>query len=220
MHSVFHTVPFILAVSCCLAAGGKAPSKAERIAAAGGFVERPAQGPEILFVNGQSRLPAGIPGEVAAGLAQSLRLRVRACAAAEAARAGAGALRVTVVDDAAAPALLVAPDEGWARVNVAPLAAGAADDVAAARLRKELLRAFGFLMAGEHAVAAPADLDKIGEPVLSAEALMRAVRHARDLGMEPPRRATYRRAAQEGWAPAPTNDVQRAIAEKFGKASK
>ena len=33
-------------------------------------------------------------------------------------------------------------------------------------------------------------------------------------GVTPLRRTIYRRACQEGWAPAPTNDVQKAIWDK------
>ena len=33
-------------------------------------------------------------------------------------------------------------------------------------------------------------------------------------GMTPTRIASYKKACQEGWAPAPTNDVQKAIWEK------
>ena len=35
--------------------------------------------------------------------------------------------------------------------------------------------------------------------------------HARKLGMQMVRTTTYRKAAEEGWAPPPTNDVQKAI---------
>ena len=34
------------------------------------------------------------------------------------------------------------------------------------------------------------------------------------LGIRPVVQATYKKACQEGWAPAPTNDVQKAIWEK------
>jgi hypothetical protein len=34
------------------------------------------------------------------------------------------------------------------------------------------------------------------------------------LGVLPAQRATYLKACEEGWAPAPTNDVQKAIWDK------
>ena len=39
------------------------------------------------------------------------------------------------------------------------------------------------------------------------------------MGITPYRRTTYREACQEGWAPQPTNDVQKAIWEQV-KADK
>ena len=35
------------------------------------------------------------------------------------------------------------------------------------------------------------------------------------MGFAPYRRTTYKRACKEGWAPAPTNDFQRAVWEKI-----
>lgn len=44
-------------------------------------------------------------------------------------------------------------------------------------------------------------------------------KHLSDFGVKPRKMATYKRACQEGWAPAPTNDIQKAIWEK-AKADK
>ena len=38
------------------------------------------------------------------------------------------------------------------------------------------------------------------------------------LGVVPAETATYRQACREGWAPAPTNDVQRAIWDRYRAA--
>ena len=38
--------------------------------------------------------------------------------------------------------------------------------------------------------------------------------YMKPLGVLPAQRATYLKACEEGWAPAPTNDVQKAIWEK------
>ena len=54
---------------------------------------------------------------------------------------------VAIVDSDSLPALLLAPEEGWAVVNVAALSkANPPADVLASRVRKELLR--GFALAG------------------------------------------------------------------------
>ena len=38
--------------------------------------------------------------------------------------------------------------------------------------------------------------------------------YMKPLGVLPAQRATYMKACQEGWAPPPTNDVQKAVWEK------
>ena len=43
---------------------------------------------------------------------------------------------------------------------------------------------------------------------------------AEKLGIKPARMTTYRKAVEEGWAPAPTNDFQKAIWEEAKKKSK
>ncbi len=48
----------------------------------------------------------------------------------------------------------------------------------------------------------------------SPDPVMRMVNGAMARGIDTVRTDTYRRACQEGWAPAPTNDVQRAIWEQ------
>ena len=42
----------------------------------------------------------------------------------------------------------------------------------------------------------------------------RAEKYMEKCGVTPLRIATYRQACREGWAPAPTNDVQKAIWDK------
>lgn len=116
--------------------------------------------------------------------------------------------------------MLVAPDARWAIVNVAAVTKDAKNGVfAAARTRKVLLRAFlcaagamdsqynGSMMSP---IKTPADLDKIVEdPPL--DAMMRAEKTMRFVGLAPLERTTYLDACQEGWAPQPTNEYQKAI---------
>ena len=53
---------------------------------------------------------------------------------------------VSVVDVPGKPGLIVAPEEGWAVVNIAPLAAGQDGKLNfARRVRKEIYRAFGMV---------------------------------------------------------------------------
>lgn len=200
----------------------------------GGKVRKPgsAQG-KVVFLNAQRRVPA----EALAGAFAEIDATVHpmweavdvegvnaANPKGDIARVG-GRIGVAIVDDGAAPGLVVAPEDGWAVVNVAALAAGGAEGgTLAARVRKEVLR--GFALAGGCAfmsrgqvvlrggVRGPRGLDAIAEEEYGVEALMTLERELPGYGVMPWREATYKQACREGWAPKPTNDVQRAIWDK------
>ena len=119
------------------------------------------------------------------------------------------------------PLLLAAPEARWAVVNAAPLKAGSPSAaVLESRIRKELWRAAAFAMGASHSefplclmkpVFAPADLDALPVSEISAEPLSGIRQQFRALGITPARKSFYRKACEEGWAPPPTNDIQRAI---------
>ena len=58
------------------------------------------------------------------------------------------------------------------------------------------------------------DLDRNVCVIPSIEVLPKTKSAAKARGIIPGKRAVYQKACEEGWAPAPTNDVQRAIWEK------
>lgn len=136
---------------------------------------------------------------------------------------GANAV-VYVVDSAEAGALLVAPEDRWALVNVAALRGG---DVAS-RTQKELVRAFAFLCGAgasqfPESLTGPVlgveQLDAIKDYELPIDVLQRFTEYLEGMGVKPYIQASYRTACKQGWAPAPTNDIQRAIWERV-KADK
>lgn len=136
-------------------------------------------------------------------------------------RFGAGVC-VAVVESESLPALLATPEEGWGMVNVAKLRDPNLGKFAA-RVRLEILRAFalaaGVMYAAQgdfvlQPVRKPSDLDTIKREEFGV-----MMRHIFPLslpyfGITPWYQATYQKACQQGWAPAPTNDVQRAIWDK------
>jgi hypothetical protein len=134
---------------------------------------------------------------------------------------------VVIADVAGQPSLVVAPEARWATVNAAALVTpGVSAEMLALRLRKETWRAFGYLMGAanssfEHCllkpVFKPEDLDKLKGQTLSPEPFNKILQQAAVLGVKPTRMTTYRKACEEGWAPAPTNDFQRAIWEEMKK---
>ena len=137
------------------------------------------------------------------------------------AQANAG---VFVVDCDGLPVLLTAPQSRFAFVNVKPLKSdGPAEDVLAARIRKELWRAFAFICGGGtsetpgcvmNPVFSLSDLDRLGTEMISPDG-GRAMRTTTErMGIRPYRVTSYRTACREGWAPQPTNEYQKAVWEQ------
>ena len=118
------------------------------------------------------------------------------------------------------PVLLVAPEDRWAAVNVGRLAAdGASAEKLLGRTLKEIWRASAFALGAGYAEGQPDLMGPIGTipeldagaPAPSPACYNMMIGVAQRYGIEPVQVATYRQACQEGWAPAPTNDVQKAI---------
>lgn len=198
----------------------------------GGFLWAKAEGPSLLFLNTQTRVPSPVAEEVASLVTRNLRLPSVAkslvsdqpVSAALAALADTNTAAVVVIGDAPGyPPLLVAPEGRWALVNVAALGgAGVSAETLADRTRKEVWRAFGYLMGAAHSnseqcllkpVLDPEDLDALTPKTLCPEPFNKILQYAQKLGVKQPRITTYRKAVEEGWAPAPTNDLQRAVWE-------
>ena len=126
-----------------------------------------------------------------------------------------------IVDDDKLPSILSAMENGWSILNIRHLK----DDlppkaVYELRLRKEINRAFAEAAGAGlsfnkpcvmEAVYKLSDLDAITFPVVSPEAMSKISQACAKRGVPPVRTGTYKTACEEGWAPAPTNDVQKAI---------
>lgn len=130
-------------------------------------------------------------------------------------------VRLVETDDF--PGLMaVYPEAFRATVNVKALASdGATPEVVAERLRKEMIRAALFILGSGYSpspclarpVTSLEELDNLNVPMLSPET-MTHLKAMPKLGIHEIRFATYRQACREGWAPTPTNDVQKAIWEE------
>lgn len=126
---------------------------------------------------------------------------------------------IYMVDDASLPGFLVAPEERWAQVNVAPLRDGDVNE----RAKKQLVRAFCYLCGAASsqypgtlldAIESPRQLD--GAPnAIPSDVLMRFPGYLSSLGITPYTEMTYRKACKLGLAPMPTNDFQKAIWQKI-----
>ena len=211
--------------------GGTAEERRERmLAATGGLVRAPGPGGELLLLD----LTGGRAGATVSETAALVRDVLRVAAAASAGRASGGlplkevraalgrpgvAAAVAVIAEEGQPGLLVAPEDRWAVVNAAAVlgAGGAQRDV---RLRKEIWRAVGLLMgAGTDGsaqcpfrpVLAPGDLDAFSGFRLTPATVAAVSAYSKAAGIAQVRQSTYRKACEEGWAPAPTSGAQRAV---------
>ena len=134
-----------------------------------------------------------------------------------------GELNIFIVDDPSLPSLLGAPENRWAMVNVAPLFTEKRKFFEA-RVKKELTRAFVLVAGGIDSsypgnctgpVVEAKDLDKFMDYFLPVDVLARFEKAVAKAGLKPSYQATYRKACSDGWAPPPTNDVQKAIWEEI-----
>ena len=138
-------------------------------------------------------------------------------------KSAGGTVGVALVESDTLPSLLAAPETGWAIVNVTVITAGADDQDAAARLRKEVLRSFAFVAGGCYSpfgdflmrdIIDPKNLDVVPQEEFSIAALQRFSQSLGKYKITPWYETTYLKACEEGWAPASTNEYQKAIWDK------
>ena len=130
-----------------------------------------------------------------------------------------GEATLFIVDDSKLPMSLIAPESRWAVVNVAKLKSEK-PQFYDARIRKEVVRTLVALLGGCNStypdaltgcVTRAEDLDRIADTRLQVEIEQRLPSYMEKLGITPYILTSYRKACQEGWAPEPTNEVQKAI---------
>ena len=200
----------------------------------GGILIKPgSQQGHVLIANIQKRVPNDILELTARQLAKELRIDIKVGTENEdvtskTAAKAVSAMRTQLVlfivdhfDDSTS--LLIAPENRWGMVNVAPLAVGATNEVLAGRVRKEISRAFAMLagaMTSQYQASIlspifqPEALDEKSELRLPYDVQARVISSLPSFGITPYIQANYRKACQEGWAPAPTNEFQKAIFEQ------
>lgn len=131
--------------------------------------------------------------------------------------------RISLVEDAS-PRLVVAPEDASASINVKALSKDGADrKVVCERVMKELWRAYAYIFGAAECEFGPGitdlvvnleELDRLAcgapHPAMQNSIFKNTAR----LGVGVVRSVTYRQACSEGWAPAPTNDILKAIWDK------
>ena len=130
---------------------------------------------------------------------------------------------IFLVNDAtSANPLLIAPEGHWAIINVAKLAEGnPAPSFVASRVRKEIMRAFGYMTAASSAacplldpVKDVAELDGIGVERLPADVIMRQRKYLKAMSVSGRSEDTYENILILGYNVQPTNEYQKAIWDK------
>ena len=142
-----------------------------------------------------------------------------------------GELSLYIIDDEKLPMSLIAPEGRWAFVNIAHLYSGRGKKPSffEARVKKQIARIGCMLFGGIGStynsnllsfIENADGLDRYESDDLPVDGMMRCTRYLINLGVKPYRRISYRKACREGWAPTPTNDIQKAIWDKVHAAPK
>ena len=128
---------------------------------------------------------------------------------------------IFVVENGKYPALLTAPEEGWAIVNVSKLAEDRPNAAKlASRVRKECSRAYAFVCGAANVtrsgavmgpVAGVDQLDMMPGDLLPRDTLVKFKEQLKLFGIEQIVQTSYRKACEQGWAPPPANEFQKNI---------
>ena len=203
----------------------------------GGIVEKVYNGNVLRVLNVQSAVPADtvakltqdirwtslIPVEVTVGEVPTDGCPMGAASALVAQeKVGAG---VVIVDNEKLPIMVTSPDGKWAVLNVAPLKAG---DVSAEKLVERFTKTYWCAVARslgvgnsgyQGCVLAPftnvKELDRIGVLRPCPEPFNKMIDAGAAYGIKTISIASYRTACEQGWAPPPKTEDQKAIWEQI-----
>ena len=197
--------------------------KRAQIEADGGLVQSRAQGSVIGVFNTQKTLPPDAVARCADAVPQKLRYPVEFLDAGEVtmellANPKFGAI-VLVGEYAGNQMLIVNPDRPMVMIDVRALSGdGAGAQTLEARVQKTLLRGVSFALGAAITslgrIGSLKTLDEKGELRYSPDVYNSVSEGASQLRIKPVRFVTYKQSCIEGWASAPTNDVQKAIWDK------
>jgi hypothetical protein len=201
----------------------------------GGSIEVAPAGPAVTIVDMRKNPLPAAPDRVVKILGSMYRfpatnmvgkLEADSCpiSVAESMRKSMKALMVILLVDGGKkmPSLTVCPEERVAIVNADKATQFATGTDADARLIKEMWRAVGFISGAGFSpndtsvmqpVGSPLELDTVEWQVIHPSAYQNMSKFFKKYGVKRGHSVTYKKACLEGWAPAPTNDYQRAIFE-------
>ena len=188
----------------------------------GGYLVLPSTGNVIRVINKQKAVPeedvCQLAKEMCDIVGMTMEIKTEDC------DDNKVAARIELNEDGNAPVLLIAPEDKFGRLNVDRLRTdNPAQTLLRLRFAKEFWRVTGMTLGAFNSNVSPCimrniyslhDLDKDPAQSPSPEVFDKIQNTCRQLGIQRPRRISYRRACIEGIAPAPTNDIQKAIWDK------
>jgi len=184
----------------------------------GGIVEKKGEG-KVVVVNCQDLVAEPLIAERAARLGRLMKCGFevrRGTWSISAGRPSDANFAIYVVNDPTMPMSLVATEAGWGAINTAGLDVGD-------RFSKQLTRVFALTVGGMNSrnvhspmrpVTSAEQLDDVKSDDIMIDMIDALRINMKAHGMTQTRIASYRKACQEGWAPAPTNEYQQAIWDK------
>ena len=228
LFSFADTPPAPIAAPAGGAVAGR-PRRTRPVVDRGGFLTRKTEGGVVRFVDIRggkatdlSRIVADIASAANVAAETAKAERREGTGPLETAKASLSekgvAVAIVVCDDGSdSPALIVCPEDRMAVVNAGKLRDADAV-VFERRLKNEMLRAVGFVLGGYASiypgvmkpVYKVADLDAL-PPVFSPPVQGFIHEGAAAFKVAKIEHVPYAVAVKQGWAPAPTNDVQRAV---------
>lgn len=214
-----------------------ASKMAEFNAKTGGLVNPPANAKALVFLDARPDRTPSLENQVKSaemslGFAIDLKpvtLDAKACPrnfAFDARKNGAGAV-VLVYERAGDPVLSTFPEDAVSLVNVAPLKAdNPGSKWLTRRIMTEFWRSIAFAMGGYatpgkmggaslQPIFSLKDYESLNGAGLSPMQIASLAEAKTKLGICSRNPVPYSRACREGWAPAPTNDVQKSIYKRF-----
>ena len=201
----------------------------------GGFLDYIPESPSVLVVDARKTPDATVPGRVRSVMNGMFKLAATNMVVAlgekecpgtrgsELRKEGRHLLAIVISNCGKdKPALVVFPEERVAVVNEDAAVKFAHGEEANIRLVKECWRGIGFITGAGYSqtdagvmqpVGSPLELDAVEWQVIHPMSFQQMNKFFKKYGAKRGRRTTYLKACEEGWAPTPTNDYQRAIFE-------
>ena len=196
--------------------------KREAVQRLGGMMIAPVKGKVVRVANLQNKIPLEEIRKTASLISQVTTVGCEIVDSEPSDNRTAAVIRL--IDKTDAPSLLVAPENFWSELNVATLISdNPSDEVFLQRFKKEFCRVFCMTLGAGNSVYQPClmrnvsslkELDSINSNLPCPQAIDIVQRTADIYKFGRYRLATYHTACKEGWAPAPTNDIQKAIWDK------